>query len=111
MRVQGLTMTALSLVLLACGSSDQSSTTVIAPGTGMVVTPTGASVSVGQTLKFSAGPTTVIGASTVTWSSSDASIATVDQTGLVTAKKAGQTTVIASISATVSGATPLTVIP
>ena len=111
MRGQGLTLPALSLVLLACGSSDLGSTAVINPGSGIVVTPTVAGVSVGQTLKFSAGPTTVIGASTVTWSASDTSIATVDQTGLVTARKAGLTSVIASISATVSGATPLTVIP
>ena len=78
----------------------------------VVVTPGTASVRVGQTTQFVGAPQDAAGNAivgrTVTWASSDTSVATVSATGLATAKKTGSATITAT-SQTVSGSATLNV--
>lgn len=87
--------------------------TVLAPAvTNVAVTPAPSSVIIGETVQLSVDVTTVSGASEdVTWSSSDETIATVDQDGLVTGVAIGAATITATSVATpsVSGSSALTV--
>jgi len=79
----------------------------------VTVSPQNASVAVGQTTQLAVTVEAGTGATvrTVTWSTSDATIATVDQTGKVTGVKGGATTIIAksTANASVSGAASVTV--
>lgn len=69
-------------------------------GTGLTVSPSSQTISVGQTLQFTA---TLNGSSIsgVSWSSSRTTIATIDQDGVATALASGTTTITAT--ATISG--------
>jgi trimeric autotransporter adhesin len=69
--------------------------------TGVTVTPTSATMAVGDKLTFFASVSTgsAIKDHTVTWSSSNTAVATVDATGIVTAKAAGTTSIIATANA------------
>ena len=108
-----------TVTLTATVTKDDNSTI---PGTGLVivnnepvtrvtVTPQTATKKVGEALNLAATiePSTVQGA-TITWTSSDNDIATVNASGAVTAKKAGTVTITASCGA-VSGTCTLTVLP
>ena len=70
------------------------------PATSVTVLPSTATMKVGETLGLSAAvqPTTLQNA-TITWTSSDNSIAFVNASGVVTAKKAGSVTITASCGA------------
>jgi hypothetical protein len=81
--------------------------------TSIVVTPAGTSVVVGSTKQYTAtchwsDSTTTNCTSTVTWSSTFTSIATISAGGLATGVLAGSTTIMAT-SSSVSGSTGLTV--
>lgn len=80
----------------------------------VIVTPANPTAVVGDQLQLAANVTVVSGASTtVTWSSGDASIATVTQTGQVTAVAPGTVTITATstFDATRAGSARLTVNP
>ena len=69
--------------------------------TGITVTPTTAKVEVGKTVALSSAftPSNATETATVTWSSSDTTVATVDTTGTVTGVKAGTAAITASVTA------------
>ncbi|HJU75911.1 MAG TPA: Ig-like domain-containing protein [Gemmatimonadaceae bacterium] len=91
--------------------------TVTAPPPAVVsvgVTPPNGSLQVGATLQLTANVTVISGApTTVTWSTSNAAVATVSGSGLVTGVSAGSVTVTATstFDATKSGSASLTVNP
>src|SRR5437879_4627312 len=79
------------------------SITCLSPPTGtgaLLVTPTAASVGVGDAVRLTAipqdGGRDPVRAPTLTWTSSDATVATVDATGLVTGVAPGSATITAS---------------
>lgn len=88
-------------LLAACGGGGGSS----APPVIVTVTPAMASVMVGQQIQLTATTTNATGP--VTWSSSNAVVATVNSTGLVMALTLGQATITAT-SGGVSGTAALT---
>ena len=81
---------------------------------GLDVTPEAATVTVGDTEPLTATATGVVGSpdTSVTWSSSDEGVATVDASGLVTAVSAGTATITATsdFDGTVSGSAEITVV-
>ena len=83
--------------MTAYPGSGSSSSNPVNP-TGISLNKSTANVSVGKTLQLSASlqPTGATG--TVSWSSSNASVASVNSTGLVTANAAGSTTITASVN-------------
>lgn len=103
--------------LTACGdkitNNNQTTTGVTPQVLSVTVTPSPASMNVGDSITFVATVTTTAGITdkTVTWSSSNTSVASVSTTGVVKALQAGTTTIIATSNAdkTVSGASLLTV--
>lgn len=80
--------------------SGSTSLTVSINGTGLTVSPSSQTISEGQTVHFTA---TLNGSSVsgVTWSSSQTTIATIDQDGVATGLSLGTTTMAAT--ATISG--------
>ena len=90
-------------LLAACGGGGGSS----APSITVTVTPPMASVMVGQQIQLAATTTGAAGAP-VTWSSSNATVATVNSTGLVMGLSLGQVTITAT-SGGVSGTAALTI--
>ncbi len=101
-RLHTLTMIGLAAMLGACSKND---TPVTAPPpppptvTEIVVTPHSDSVVVADTVRLTATASTadrVPAPATITWTSSNKSIATVDTTGLVTGVAAGQVTIKAA---------------
>ena len=87
---------------------------VVVPAIGGIdVTPATATVVIGDDVQLTATPTDVVGSPdlTVTWSSDDTDVATVDATGLVTAVTAGTATITATsnFDATVTGTATITV--
>jgi len=97
------------------GMSGTAAITVNAvPVASVSVTPATASLTVGQSARFSAQPRDADGNAlsgrTVTWSSDDDDVATVDQTGRVVAVGVG-TAAIRATSGGVSGTAAVTVIP
>lgn len=105
--------------LTACGDKvtvPQQTTTVVPPGTtvrGVTVSPASATLNVGDKITLAASVNADAGVTdrTVTWSTSNAAIATVDANGLVTAVASGNATITASskADATVKGAAIITV--
>lgn len=93
--------------------SGTATVTVLAPAvTNVAVTPSPASVIIGESVPLAVAVTTVSGASEdVTWASSDATIAAVDEEGLVTGVTLGTVTITATSVATpsVRGSAELTV--
>ena len=73
--------------------------TVVVPATGITVSPTTGTVNVGKTisLKSALAPSTA-NPVTVTWTSSNSSIATVSSSGVVTGKGVGTVTITATIT-------------
>jgi hypothetical protein len=78
---------------------------------GVTVTPAAATMAIGDKLTFiaavNAGPS--VTDKTVTWSSSNTTVASVDATGIVTAKASGTTSIIATSNADKSQAAAATV--
>src|SRR2546426_573482 len=98
------------------GKSGTSAITVNpAPVASVSVTPSPASVAVGTTLQLTATLTDANGNSltgrTVTWATSDATLATVDANGLVTGKSVGGPVTITATSEGKSGTSSVTVTP
>lgn len=100
------------LVLSACGGDDATG-----PDNSVAtveVTPAAPSVTVGGTVQLSAvtklSDGTVVTGRTVSWTSLNTSVATVSQTGLVTAVSAGSA-VVRAMSESKSGETTVTVMP
>src|SRR2546426_141607 len=96
------------------GKSGTSGVTVTpAPVASVDVTPSPASVVVGTTLQLTATPKDAAGNAltgrSVTWATSDATIATVDANGLVTGKAAGGPVTITATSEGKSGSSAVTV--
>jgi len=97
------------------GQNGTSTVTVVHPPVASVsVTPTSATVPVGSTLQLTATPKDATGSPltgrTVTWASSNTSVATVSATGLVTGQVAG-TAIITATSEGQSGTAAITVTP
>lgn len=85
--------------------------TLVAP-TSITVTPNQSTMVVGNTLKLTAVALPTTAAQTVTWTSSDPSKATVDETGKVTAKATGTVTITAKTTvagSNISGTCTLTI--
>lgn len=103
---------------LAGFNDGSASITVNAPApvpvlTTITVTPATATVIVGNTRAFTASPKDQNGnpiSATITWASSNTTVATIDSTGVLTAVLAGTTTVTAS-NGSVSGTASVTVTP
>lgn len=87
-------------------------TALPAPVASVVVTPSSASITVGNTTQLAATPrdasNTALAGRAVTWASSNASVATVSASGLVTAVAAGSATITAT-SEGVNGTASITV--
>ena len=91
--------TALTLALVACGGEASGPPTPVNPPTvrGVAVTPTVATIRVGETQPMNAVVDAINGAGTgVTWSSESPAIASVSSTGLVTAIAIGTATIRAT---------------
>jgi hypothetical protein len=88
---QGLAVCAMLMVQLAC----ESTSTPTAPTGTLQVTATTTVLRAGETLTLTVTP---VGTTTpaITWTSSDGSVASVDPTGLVTARRAGNATIRAT---------------
>ncbi len=103
----------LSLVVAACGGSDgptepPKSQCVVS---AVQLTPSSAQLQPGDTVRLAATVTQQnCTNTTVTWSSSNASIASVSQSGLVTGVAAGGPVTITAAVGTVSGASQVTVV-
>jgi alpha-tubulin suppressor-like RCC1 family protein/uncharacterized protein YjdB/pimeloyl-ACP methyl ester carboxylesterase len=84
----------------------------VIPVASVVVDHSGASISLGGALLLHSSPTDYLGRAvtgrTTQWTSSDATIASVDASGLVTAKKVGQATISASVDG-ISGSAVISV--
>lgn len=81
----------------------------VIPATGITVTPETVTVVRGSTTQLTAELTPENATSEVAWSSSDTSIATVDESGVVTGVKAGTATITAKVSDEVSDTCEVTV--
>ena len=79
------------------------------PATGVTVSPATANVNVGATVSLTATITPANSTDTITWSSSDSTVATVSASGVVTGKKAGTATITAKANDNVSGTATITV--
>jgi len=94
------------------GSSTVTVTNVAAPVASVTVTPGSASVQSGQTVRLTASPRdasgNLLGGRAIAWTSSNATVAAVDGSGLVTAGAAGSATITAT-SEGQSGSSSITV--
>lgn len=92
--LSSLAIASLSFLLIGCDTSSEPSVAV----TGLTVaSETGATtITVGETLRFTATAYPEGASSEVTWSTSDASLATIDDDGLLTALDTGNVYVIAT---------------
>ena len=77
--------------------------------TGITISKSSASLEVGYTLQLTAALQPSAATGTIEWLSSDTGVATVDQTGLVTAVAAGNATITAKYSETIKAECALTV--
>ncbi|MGE3616220.1 MAG: Ig-like domain-containing protein [Gemmatimonadales bacterium] len=113
--VTGVTAGATGITASAEGKVGTASVTITAAAVAtVVVTPAAASISVGQTQPLTATPkdstgTTLTGR-TVTWTTSNAGVATVAASGLVTAVSAGSATITGTVEG-VAGTAAITVVP
>ena len=113
--VSGVAAGTATITATSEGKSATATITVSAPGpvtTRVDVSPASAGLAVGGTQQLTATPRDAAGNArtgrTVTWTSSDASVATVSGGGLVTANKAGSATITAAADG-VSGTAAITV--
>ena len=112
-RIGSIVVTA-ALVVAACGHQEPAGITaasLAAAQATVVVSPSSATLDVGGTQQFSAQviKNGVQKKAAFTWSSSDASVATVSSAGLVTAVASGQATITATASSRESGTAQVTV--
>jgi uncharacterized protein YjdB len=102
---------ALFLVIFSCGGGSSSSTTV----TSVTVIPTVSSINVNDQQSFTASALNSDGNQvsgvTVTWASSDTGVATVNPSGVATAKSGGTTDITATAENITSSPAKLTVFP
>ncbi|MGH7669609.1 MAG: Ig-like domain-containing protein, partial [Gemmatimonadaceae bacterium] len=112
-RARVLALALVAGVLGAC-SSKSSTTGPTGVVASITVAPTTTSIVVGDTLRFVAtlydNASNILTSDTVTWSSSDATVATVSDSGTVTAVAAGTATITAT-SHGITGNGTLTVVP
>ena len=99
--VVGIAVGVVRIAASSNGKSGFSTITVVPQGVASVrVTPSSAAIKVGETVHLQAEPLDASGnlldGRTVTWSSGNDAIATVDNTGLVTGVSAGATTITAT---------------
>ena len=111
--VTGVAPGTATIYAIAGGKTGTASITVqLAPVDRVVITPSNPTVNLGQTAQLTAtlydAHNNVLTGPTVTWSTSDATKATVSSTGLVTALRKGSVTVTAS-SGGKSGSTTVTI--
>lgn len=100
-----------TITATSAGKSGTASVTVTIPVASVDVTPAASSLQWGETVQLTAAPKDAQGDAldrSVTWSSSDESVATVDENGLVTATGAGDATITAT-SGGVHGTATVTV--
>ena len=111
-RARARAVAAIVMVALTACGGDPSSPTVPASVTvtasGSTTVTSGSAVQLTVTYRDTKGQ--VVSAAVVTWSSSDAAVASVANTGFVVAAKAGTATITATVSGT-SGTIPITVSP
>jgi uncharacterized protein YjdB len=113
--VTGVSAGTASITVTAAGGKTNTISIPVTPAllTSIVVTPSSSSVAKGLTQKmvvtgsYTDGTTNVIDSSTVNWSSSNTSVATVSSAGLVSVIATGGTTISAT-SGSISGSTVLT---
>ena len=95
---------AFGTLTAACG--DKVELTQVGPIVGVqsvTVSPANATINIGTTIQLSASVTADAStAKTLTWTSSNAAVATVDQTGKVTGVSAGTVTILATSTADAS---------
>ncbi len=107
-----LALLAAAALAVGCGSGDSTGPGGSTAVASVTVSPASASLGVGATEQFSARATDGTGAAvtngSISWSSSDATVATVDSKGLATGKSVGTTTITATVGA-VSGTAALSV--
>ena len=113
MRLPKLVLVLAGGLLAACGGEGTSTTTAVKPVAKVTITGTASSIQPGQTAQLLAAATDASGApvsspGTFTWSSGATSVATVDQSGKVTAVANGQTQISASVAG-ISGSYAITV--
>ncbi len=99
--VTGIAIGVVRIAASSNGKSGFATITVIPPGVSSVrVSPPSAAIKVGETVHFQAdaldGTGNVLPDRTITWASSNTAVATVDNTGLVTAISTGATTITAT---------------
>ncbi|MDY3793198.1 MAG: Ig-like domain-containing protein [Oscillospiraceae bacterium] len=88
---------------------DTSAVVLPVPATSVNVTPDTATLKIGETADLTAEVLPADTTDTITWSSSDDTVATVDENGKVTAVAAGTATITAKANDTVSGTCKVTV--
>jgi uncharacterized protein YjdB len=114
-RTATTTATAILLALAGCSKGvTETGIDVNGPAIAVVtVTPTTASVQTGATQQFSVSFSPVPPDTKVVWTVTDTITASIDQTGKLTAKSPGKTTVraILQINVNTQGAAPVTVTP
>src|SRR5712691_5524578 len=112
--VTGVAAGSATITATSEGKSGTSVVTVSVPVASVTVSPAAASVQAGQTQQLTAtlkdANGNVLTGRTVTWSSNNTTVATVNGTGLVTAKVAGSATITAT-SEGQSGTASITVTP
>ena len=105
-RIAGRTVLAAMALVASCDKS--TAPTSIAPVASMTVSPASASLSAGQTVQLTATPRDSQGnplsGRVITWSTSDATAATVSGSGLVTAVAVGGATITATSEGKSAGA-------
>ncbi len=105
---------AVGLVVIVAACSDSSTDPAVTVST-IAVTPRVTDLRIGSTQQLAAQPLDAAGSpvagGTVVWSSSDATVASVSASGLVTALKAGSTSIFASIGSVSGFAAISTVVP
>jgi uncharacterized protein YjdB len=109
-RVTAVAVGSANIVATSEGKSGQATATVNqVPVASVTVSPSSASMNVGQTAQLTAttrdANNTVLTGRSVAWSSSNASIATVSASGLVTGVSAGSATILASSEGKTGSAT------
>ena len=87
----------------------QAQTPTSVPATAVTVSPISISINVGETATITASMTPSNTTDTLTWSSSDTSVVTVNSAGKITAVKAGTATITARANADVAGTVNVTV--
>jgi hypothetical protein len=117
MRIPAVLIFIATIGSTACGSSEQHQISTAASDTVISVTVSGpASLAPGGTAAFSATGRTVSGSvvdvtSKVFWTTSDGTVLSISSLGQVTARKSGETQVVAAVTSTLSARMTVLVLP